>query len=88
MSDVTRTALKGGGTIRISVNMTAGGSFELQVTESWGRLTSVERSSIPAEELDAAEDQDAMIREELTRLVRRAHINWEAGRIVKEDNHG
>lgn len=27
---------------------------------------------------------DAVIREELTRMVRKAHMNWEANKMVKE----
>lgn len=84
MSDIMRTALKGGGTIRISINAKADGDFHLCVTEDWARLTAVEWATIPAEKLAAAEDPDAVIREEVTRIVRKAHMNWEAREMEKE----
>ena len=83
MSDIMRTALKGGGRIRITIDARPDGDFELRVTEEWERLTAVENTTGPAEQLAAAEDPDAVIREELTRMVRKAHMNWEANRMVK-----
>lgn len=84
MSDIMRTALKGGGKIHITIDLRPSGDFELWVTEDWARLTAVENVTIPAERLAEAEDPDALIREELTRMVRKAHMNWEASKMVKE----
>ena len=84
MSDITRTALKGGGKIHITMDARPNGDFELRVTEFWGRLTSPERAIIPAQQLETAEDPDGLIREEVVRLVRKAHMNWEASKMVKE----
>lgn len=78
MSDKLRTALKGGGRILISINVWANGNLHLSVTEEWARLTSPVQTVITADHLAAAEDQDAVIREELTRMVQKAHINYEA----------
>ena len=84
MSDIMRTALKGSGSIRISIDMQTTGDIELLVTESWERLTAVERAAVPAERLEEAEDPDGVIREELTRLFRKAHLNWEAHKMAAE----
>ncbi|MBD5169344.1 MAG: hypothetical protein HDT20_04390 [Oscillibacter sp.] len=84
MSNITRTALKGGGKIHITMDARPNGDFELWVTESWARLTAVERCTISAQQLETAEDPDGLIREEVIRLVRKAHINWEASKMVKE----
>lgn len=88
MSDVMRTALKGGGQITISIERWANGDFDLCVSEYWARLTSIERAAISAEAMNAAEDPDGLLREELTRLVQKAHMNWEAHRMVKDGEHG
>ncbi len=78
MSDILRTALKGGGKIDISIDVWANGDFHLWVVEKWASLTSVEQSVIPAERLTAAADPDALIGAELSRLTQAAHISWEA----------
>lgn len=83
MSDIMRTALKGGGKIRITIDAHPSGDFELWVTEEWERLTAVENVTIPAGQLAEAEDPDAVIREELVRMTRKAHMNWEANKMVK-----
>ena len=54
MSDKLRTALRGGGSIRVSIDTDGGGDFRLLVTECWERLTGVHRLTIPAWELDEA----------------------------------
>ena len=96
MSDIMRTALKGGGRIHITIDARQSGDFELRVTEEWERLIAVENTTVLAERLIAAEnttvlaeqlavaeDPDAVIREELTRMVRKAHMNWGANRMAK-----
>ena len=83
MSDIMRTALKGGGKIDILIDAQPDGDFELWVKESWERLTAVENITISAEQLAEAEDPDGVIREELTRMVRKAHMNWKAHEMVK-----
>ena len=77
MSDKLRTALRGGGSIRVSIDTDGGGDFRLLVTECWERLTGVHRLTIPAWELDEAAAPDGLIREKLTELVDR-HLNVEA----------
>lgn len=77
MKDKLRTALRGGGSVQILINVWANGDFHLWVTEEWARLTAVKQSVITAEQLDAAEDPDAMIREELECMVEKAHLNYE-----------
>lgn len=88
MSDVMRTALKGGGSLMISINRWENGDFHLCVTEDWARLTSIERAVVPAEEMNAAEDPDGLLRETALRLIGKVHMNWEAHRMVKEEEHG
>lgn len=78
MSDVLRTALKGGGRIVILIDRWANGDFHLQATEDWGRLTSIRKEVIPAEELEKAERPDGLIAAALAKLVADAHINHEA----------
>ena len=78
MSDVMRTALKGGGSLMISIEHGTNGDFYLRVTENWARLTSIERAVISAEEMNAAEDPDGLIGAEITKLVEEAHISYEA----------
>ncbi len=84
MSDIMRTALKGGGGVRIAIDANLLGDFTLRVTEDWGRLTAVEQTAIPAQRLDKVADPDGLIQEEAVRLVRRAHMNWEAHRMTEE----
>ena len=88
MSDKLRTALKGGGRIIISVDRWANGDFHLCVTEDWARLTSIERATVSAEAMNAAEDPDGLLRETVLRMVGKAHMNWEAHRMVKDGEHG
>lgn len=80
MSDVMRTALKGGGSLMISINCWENGDFHLCVTEDWARLTSIERAVISAEEMNAAEDPDGLLGDTLARLVGKVHMNWEVAR--------
>lgn len=88
MSDVMRTALKGGGSLMISINRWENGDFHLCVTEDWARLTSIERAVVSAEDMNAAEDPDGLLRDTAMRLVGKAHMNWEAHRMVKDGEHG
>ena len=76
MSDKLRTALRGGGSLRISIDTDGTGDFRLLVTESWER-TPVQRLTIPAGVLAEAPDPDGFIREKLTELADR-HLNREA----------
>lgn len=77
MSDKLRTALRGGGSLRISIDTDGTGDFRLLVTESWERLTGVQRLTIPAGVLAEAPDPDGLIREKLTELADH-HLNVEA----------
>lgn len=88
MSDVMRTALKGGGSLMISINRWENGDFHLCVTEDWARLTSIERTVVSAEDMNAAEDPDGLLRDTVIRMVGKAHMNWEAHRMVKDGEHG
>lgn len=88
MSDIMRTALKDGGQIKISIDRWPDGDFHLCVTEFWARLESFERAVVSAEEIDAAEDQDGLLRDTLVRLVGKVHMNWEAHKMVKGGEHG
>lgn len=79
MSNILRTALKGGGKISIFIDFLPNGDFQLRVTENWARLTTPEmKTVVTAKQMDAASDPDTMIRSELERMVEKAHINYEA----------
>ena len=54
------------------------GDFHLSVTEDWARLTSIERATVSAEAVNAAEDPDGLIGAEIAKLVAAAHISYEA----------
>lgn len=86
MSDKLRTALKGGGRIIISIDRWANGDFHLCVTEDWARLTSIERATISAADVDVAERPDGLIGAEIAKLVAAAHINYEAKK--QGETHG
>ena len=88
MSDVMRTALRGGGQTKISIDRWPDGDFHLCVTEFWARLESIERAVVSAEDMNAAEDPDGLLRETALRMVGKAHMNWEAHRMVKDGEHG
>lgn len=77
MSDRLRTALRGGGSIHISIETDGTGAFRLLVTESWERLTGVHRDTVPAGVLAEAPDPDGLIRERLEALTKN-HLNVEA----------
>lgn len=78
MSDKLRIALKGGGIVRVSIQQGSNKDFFLEAVEDWGRLTSVERAVIKADQLAAAEEPDGLIWETLKALVQECHINREA----------
>lgn len=77
MSDTLRTALKGSGRIRVSIQQGNNKDFFLEAIEDWARLTKAGRAAIKAGELAAAEDPDGMIWETLKTLVQDCHINRE-----------
>ena len=54
--------------IRQEYGLYGTGDFRLLVTESWERLTGVQRLTIPAGVLAEAPDPDGLIREKLTEL--------------------
>ena len=82
MDDTLRIALKGSGKVRVSIQQGNNKDFFLEAIEDWARLTSVERAVIKAEELEAAEDPDALIWEVLKKLVQECHINREARKQI------
>ena len=84
MADTLRTALKGGGKIVIVIDVWANGDFHLQVTEDWGRLTSVQKTDIPAAKLAAADHPDGLIAAAISKLVAEAHIRYEARQTPAE----
>lgn len=77
MSDKLRTALQGGGSIRISIDTDSTGDFRLLVTEEWERLTGVQRDTVTAGELATAPDPDGLLRARLEALAAH-HLNWRA----------
>lgn len=78
MSDRMRKALHDGGKISITIEHIRPGSVRFCVNESAFRLTGIERGEITKEALDAAEDPDALIQQEVSAAVRKNHISWEA----------
>jgi len=85
MSDILRTALKGGGRILILIDRWPNGDFHLEVTEDWERMTRVMRGIVTADQLNAATDPDGLIEETVAKLAA-VHINSEVGEIRKENN--
>jgi hypothetical protein len=77
MSDTLRTALKGGGSLKIAIDHIAGGGVHIRVDEYWYRMTSVEDMTITAEQLEASGNPDGLIGAEISKLVAAAHINYE-----------
>lgn len=70
MADRMRTEFKGnGGRITLTIHATAACNFELCVTEDACRLTRIDRATITAAELDAAENPDKLIHDTAVRLI-------------------
>ena len=78
MSDHMRKALKDGGKITITIENNRLTGIRYCVQEDAFRLTGIERGEIAKEALEAAEDPDAIIRQEVSAAVRKNHISWEA----------
>ncbi len=87
MSDVLRTALKGGGRILILIDRGANGDFHLEVREEWSRMTSIRRGTVAAEQMAAAANPDGLIEAEIGRLVAESHINSEVEAIIQRSEH-
>lgn len=79
MSDILRTALKGGGRLLVLIDRWPNGDFHLEVTEDWERMTRVMRGIVTAEQMDAAADPDGLIKESAAKLMAAVHINHEVG---------
>lgn len=84
MSDRIRTALEGSGTINIKIEVTHDNDVQLCVVESWARLTGIQRSEIKSHILDAADDPDKFIADEVTHLFNK-HMNWKAAEPPKAE---
>lgn len=82
MSDRIRTALEGSGTISIKIEVTHDNDVLLCVEEFWARLTGIQRSEIKSHILDAADDPDKFIADEVTHLFNK-HMNWKAAEPPK-----
>lgn len=79
MSDRIRKALRAdAGKLEITIEADYGGNIKYCVHERAFRLDGYKRGELTAEQLDAAEDADAMIRDTISETVRNGHISWEA----------
>uniref|UniRef100_A0AAU8B531 Uncharacterized protein n=1 Tax=Dulem virus 34 TaxID=3145752 RepID=A0AAU8B531_9CAUD len=78
MADTLRTALKGGGDLRVEIRLELSGDIEITVHEDWARLDAWRQARITAERLNAEPDPDKLITEATTAMVRDCHINYEA----------
>lgn len=78
MSDHTRKALRDAGKITITIEGDHNGNIRFYVNEQAFRLTGIKHGEITKAALDAAEDSDELIRREITDVVRKNHISWEA----------
>ena len=78
MSDRMRKALCDGGKITITIENTRMTGLRYCIQEDAFRLTGIERGEITKEALEAAEDPDELIRQEVSAAVRKNHISWEA----------
>jgi hypothetical protein len=73
-----RKALKDGGKITITIENNRLTGIRYCVQEDAFRLTGIERGEIAKEALEAAEDPDAIIQQEISAAVRKNHISWGA----------
>ena len=78
MSDHMRKALKDGGKITITIENNRLTGIRYCVQEDAFQLTGIERGEIAKEALEAAEDPDAIIQQEISAAVRKNHISWGA----------
>ena len=78
MSDRMRKALCDGGKITITIENNRMTGLRYWIQEDAFRLTGIERGEITKEALEAAEDPDELIRQEVSAAVRKNHISWEA----------
>lgn len=78
MSDRMRKALCDGGKITITIENNRMTGLRYCIQEDAFRLTGIERGEITKEALEAAEDPDELIRQEVSAAVRKNHISWEA----------
>lgn len=78
MSDRMRKALHNGGKITITLEWNYITGLNYYVHESALRLDSFGNGAISEEELAAAEDPDALILAEVSKMVREKHIAWKA----------
>lgn len=85
MADTLRTALKGGGKIRIEINLALSGDVEITVHEDWARLDAWRQAIIKADRLNVEPDPDKAITEVATAMVRDCHINYEARKPFMEE---
>lgn len=78
MSDRIRKALKDGGKLTVTIEFNYMTGIKYNVHESAFRLDSFGSGEIQKETLAAAEDPDALILAEVSKMVREKHIAWEA----------
>ena len=78
MSDRMRKALCDGGKITITIENNRMTGLRYCIQEDAFRLTGIERGEITKEALEAAEDPDELIWQEVSAAVRKNHISWEA----------
>lgn len=78
MSDRIRKTLRDAGKITITIEGDLNGTIKYQVHESAFRLDGFRSGVFTKEDLDAAEDSDALIQAEISEAVRKNHISWEA----------
>lgn len=78
MSDRVRAALRGGGSIEVSVRTMHREGLQIRVREVLYNAESKETTMLTTAELDAAADPDALIRDTAVALVHKAHIRYEA----------
>lgn len=78
MSNRICKALKDGGTLNVTIEFNYMVGIKYKVHESAFRLDSFGSGEISKEALAAAEDPDALILAEVSKMVREKHVAWEA----------
>ena len=85
MPNILRTALAGGGSADVTIRLDADGTVKIYAHEYYCRLDARRDAVITKEELDAAEDPDALIHDTAIALIHDCHIRYE-GRAEAEKN--
>lgn len=78
MSDRMRKAMREAGKLTVTIEGDYRGNLKYSVHEQAFRLDAFKSGELRKEQMDAAEDPDALILETVAGAVRENHVAWEA----------